>query len=288
MAHPQAHDSIPTYLLYGERFVERPAGFVHIETIAARSALHGWEIAPHRHESNVQLLLVQDGAVALTIDGALERLAGPCHVMIPAGAVHGFRFAPETRGHVLTISQDVAARAGDAAPGLYALLSAGARGRLSAEEARRTVSLADELLRLVEAPLAPTPLLGALAEALLHSLPVEAPADSQGDDRRLAVFRHLIETHLREHRPVRFYANSMGMTQRTLTRLCRRRLGCTPLEAINRRSILEARRLLRYTTMPVHHVAAELGFLDPSYFSRFYMRMTGRRPQAERLCGGGA
>ncbi|MEZ5704702.1 MAG: hypothetical protein R3E56_04895 [Burkholderiaceae bacterium] len=32
---------------------------MHCETIAARSALHGWELAPHRHGKLHQVLLLQ-------------------------------------------------------------------------------------------------------------------------------------------------------------------------------------------------------------------------------------
>jgi len=45
---------------------------------------------------------------------------------------------------------------------------------------------------------------------------------------------------------------------------------------------LEAHRLLRFTNATGTQVATELGFDDPSYFSRFYQRMTGRRPVEER------
>jgi AraC family transcriptional regulator, transcriptional activator of pobA len=56
----------------------------------------------------------------------------------------------------------------------------------------------------------------------------------------------------------------------------------TPRQVINRRLLFEARRLLRFTNASCSDVAAELGFEDPSYFSRFHRRMTGRSPSAER------
>ena len=50
---------------------------------------------------------------------------------------------------------------------------------------------------------------------------------------------------------------------------------------MNRRLALEAQRLLRYTGASARAFSAEPGFADPSYFSRFYLRMTGRRPHDE-------
>lgn len=277
-----APSAIPSYRLYGEDNAEGLAGFGHIETIAERSALHDWEIAPHRHERNVQVLLLTGGSVSVSLDGSDADLAGPAYVAVPAGAVHGFRFSPGACGHVLTLGQDFAARAADASDPLKRLFTHGGHGRLAASTARRSEAIAGELLPLASTWLADPRLFHALSEALLRTLPVAAEAEPAKDDRRLARFRALIETHMREQRPVAFYARSLGVTERTLTRLCHRHLRCTPHEAINRRCALEARRLLRYTNANVTQVANDLGFSDPSYFSRFYLRMTGRRPQAER------
>jgi AraC family transcriptional activator of pobA len=58
------------------------------------------------------------------------------------------------------------------------------------------------------------------------------------------------------------------------------------MDVVHRRLVSEARRLLRYTNATAAQVAAELGFDDPSYFSRFYLRLTGRRPAQERASGG--
>ena len=80
------------------------------------------------------------------------------------------------------------------------------------------------------------------------------------------VFRHLVELHYREHRPLDFYAGALGMTRRTLSRLTAAGLDCSPMEVVHRRLALEARRLLRYTNASAVQVAAELGFDDPSYF----------------------
>jgi single-stranded-DNA-specific exonuclease len=45
---------------------------------------------------------------------------------------------------------------------------------------------------------------------------------------------------------------------------------------------LGVRLLTTHDAGEAAQIAAELGFEDPSYFSRFYLRMTGRRPGEER------
>jgi len=204
---------------------------------------------------------------------------------VPTGVVHGFRFAPHTAGHVLTLSQDFARRARGPGDAMAALLTRGGHDRLAPAASARATRLADELITLgengVESGSINDPLFDALAEALLRTL-VAGDGLAEAGERRLAVFRHLVETHLTEHRPLDFYARSIGTTVRTLTRLSQRHLGHSPQMLINRRLALEAQRLLRYTGASASAVAHELGFTDPSYFSRFYLRMSGRRPQDER------
>lgn len=274
---------IPTFALYGEDDWQSPAGFAHIETIASRSMLHDWAIAPHRHDRAVQMLLVREGSADVTLDGTLFALLGPAYIVVPTGVVHGFRFTPHTAGHVLTLSQEFVRRAQGPADALGALLTRGGHGSLARPAAERATRLADELIGLSDSSRAGNALFDALAEAMVRALLADdAAADSPGD-RRLAVFRHLVETHLAEHRPLDFYARSIGTTARTLTRLTHRHLGHSPQALINRRLALEAQRLLRYSGANVSAVAAELGFADPSYFSRFYLRMTGKRPQDERV-----
>lgn len=272
--------AIPAYSLYGESDGSAVPGFAHVETVAARSALHDWEIAPHRHHRAIQVLILEDGTAEVSLDGVTRLLAGPCQVTVPVGAVHGFRFAPATRGWVVTLGQEFASRILGPDDPLGQLLSAGGASALEPVAARRIMILAEELLRL-DPRGAQSYLFHCLAEALLRSLP-EVSGKATGRDPRLGLFRHLVEIHLAEHRPISFYAASLGVTMRTLNRLCLRQLGCTPLEAVNRRLAAEAQRLLRYTNGSITQVADQLGFTDPSYFSRFYLRMTGRRPSAEQ------
>ena len=269
---------IPSFALYGDPGGDSLA-MMHIETIAARSALHDWEIADHRHDRSFQLLLVRKGQAVAQVAGRTELLQGPCFLCVPQGEAHGFRFEPGTEGFVVTLSGDFLARTTEADP-LRRLLTAGGHGALSEETSERIDWLAAQLLRLSQDWPFDQRLAGSLFEALLRSLPdqrKELPLDP-----RLTRFRRLLEQHLADHRPVSFYAGEVGLSQRSLARLCMRHFGCTPRQAINRRLALEAQRMLRHTAASVVQTSDALGFKDPSYFSRFYLRETGRRPQRDK------
>ena len=274
---------IPSFLLYGEEISETPPNFGHIETIAVRSALHDWEIAPHRHLQSLQAVLVSSGHVDFRCDQVVRALDAPCYMVVPIGSVHGFRFSPETTGHVLSLSAGFAQRASAPSDPLLHMLTHGSSGTVPAADEMRVNWLCAEMQAIQSNWRAPQPLFLALAEALLRSLSPEPREDGEpADDERLSDFRQLVELHLREHRNVAWYAERLGVTAKSLTRTCRRRLDCTPAELIHARLILEAQRLLCFTNASIVQAADELGFSDPSYFSRFYLRMTGRRPQQDK------
>ena len=276
-------NTIPSFALYGEDRASQSRLFAHIETIASRSSLHDWEIAPHRHIDFVQILLVESGQIDVTLDGAHHACPAPLAVIAPPHVVHGFRFAPATQGFVLTLSSDFVARAHGNGDCLHGLLGRGAIAALPPDQSGPLFGLAREMLRQLALRPDDTALHLALAEALARMLAAHAsPLADVETDARIARFRALVERHFREHRSLDFYAAQLGMTRRTLARLTAARLGASPKQVIDQRLAAEARRLLHYTNAGAAQVAAELGFDDPSWFSRFYLRTTGQRPGIDK------
>ena len=92
MPRPPLKPAILSYNLFGE--VRDLPDVVHCETIAARSVLHDWEFAPHRHARLHQVLLIARGGGRATLEGREHRLRPMSVVNVPAGQVHGFRFMP--------------------------------------------------------------------------------------------------------------------------------------------------------------------------------------------------
>ncbi|WP_246775740.1 helix-turn-helix domain-containing protein [Methylobacterium aquaticum] len=56
----------------------------------------------------------------------------------------------------------------------------------------------------------------------------------------------------------------------------------SPQGILHDRLMLEAKRSLIYTTLPVSKIAFDLGFNDPAYFSRFFAARAGLSPAAFR------
>jgi len=74
------------------------------------------------------------------------------------------------------------------------------------------------------------------------------------------------------------YAARLSVSTKTLTLAVRACTGQTPLQMIDDRLVLEAKRLLRLSDLTVKEIAYHLGFDSPSNFVKFFRRHTGFQP----------
>lgn len=294
MSHAPAPSKPPLYELYGELGRDAALDGLHLESIADRSRLHNWEIRPHRHSALLQLLLIERGRARVDIDGRVLALRGPAAVWVPPFVVHGFEFAPETQGRVVTLDQarlrELLGRAG----GLWEELGhARALALQRASQPWRALQAVAEGLQTEYADMHPWRgqgldgglLMLASAVARLPRLAqAQAPA-AAGEGRsmvHLARFREQVERHFRSHPTLAALADPLGITPTQLNRLCRRHLHCSALDVLHQRLLLEAKRELGYTTLQVRQISDGLGFSDPTYFTRFFRRLTGHSPKTWR------
>ncbi|WP_089099667.1 AraC family transcriptional regulator [Streptomyces hyaluromycini] len=92
------------------------------------------------------------------------------------------------------------------------------------------------------------------------------------------LFQHELERSFTTLRQAHDYAARLGYSLKTLNRACRRATGHTARQLIDARVTLEAKRLLAHTDLPVAAVSHRLGFTEPTNFSKFFTRETGRTP----------
>ena len=288
----KAVPDIPAYCLYGEPLQAPDERLIHVETIASRSQRHEWNIRPHRHRDLYQVLVVHHGSVTARVDSSNTRLRAPAALVVPPGAVHSFVFEAGTVGIVISFAPGLVADLVAASPGFAEFLATARSSTLLRAVVQQTdlAVLGDMLLREF-ARSAPgrhhalRGLLGALLANLwrLCAETTRSTNDHLGARQELvARFRKSIEEHLRLHRSVSVYASELGVSESRLRRACLTVTGQTAVAVIQTRMLVEAERLLRYTTMTIAQVAYHLGFEDPAYFSRFFTRHTGLSPRRFR------
>jgi AraC family transcriptional activator of pobA len=287
-------NKIPNYALYGETAQPVWHESLHVEQISQRSGAHNWEIAAHRHDGLLQLLYLQSGSGEVLFDSERVQVCAPSVVYVPAQVVHGFHWAGQVEGQVITAAQ----------PPLESIAQVLAPNLLAAVRKPQVIALPrwptedDPLLPLCLAlreeyhnrarehvASSMALLLALLIQALRHGQEAPDPAHRPASRRsqQLTGFRELVDRHYREHRPLGFYAGELGMTLATLGRLCQEHLGMTPMNVINARLVLEAKRVLGHSDASVKQIAHELGFADVGYFSRFFRKQCGVSPSAFRV-----
>jgi AraC family transcriptional activator of pobA len=91
-------------------------------------------------------------------------------------------------------------------------------------------------------------------------------------------FNFLVETHFKSIHSVTQYAELLHRSPKTISNLFRKFNSKSPLQFIQERKMLEAKRLLTYTTKQIKEIAYDLGFEDIQTFSRFFKRNEGISP----------
>ena len=248
--------ALPLFHLYGDPPDDQAFDFIHIETIASRSALHDWMIRTHRHRNLFQILLIERGGGEMAFEAASIAFGAPCAILVPATIAHGFRFVPDaTDGWVITFTEDVAEamdhRRTEALARLKALaaepvipIDKTARDRLS----DRAAELHDErflaragfriamrgLLALIAVEVAR--LAAGRERVSQEQLPLEPTGVTVG------ALRKLIEEHFHKERQLSFYAEQLAMTVDRLNDHVKRATGVTAGHLLRQRVLTEAKR----------------------------------------------
>ncbi|WP_079242202.1 AraC family transcriptional regulator [Chryseobacterium indologenes] len=95
-------------------------------------------------------------------------------------------------------------------------------------------------------------------------------------------FQKLLESYFKTEKELSFYSDKLNITNNTLSKAVKKEFSKRPTQLINERIILESKKLLHLTYRSVKEIAAELGFADEFYFSRYFKKSVGCSPKNYR------
>ena len=280
--------SVPSFFLYGEPPRAVDDRFLHLEDLDDRSRPSDWVIRPHAHANLNHLFYLAAGGGAMRADATSFAIRVPCLLVVPARTIHGFHYDRDTRGFVLTIAdaylRDLFTREPDLPP-LFAEaaqialaedhhfdsdfarlgreLAWQAPAHRAAVEGRLLTILVDALRSIHQARAATEPRLG--PQAIL-----------------VARFRTLVEERFRENLSLEAYATTLAVSVSALRAACLKTARKGPSAMVQDRVMLEAKRLLLYSSMSVAEIGFSIGFGDPAYFSRCFANATSDSPRGFR------
>ena len=282
--------AIPSFYLYGEPHRAVDAGFIHLEQLDERSRPSGWTIRPHAHADLVQMFVIYRGGGAMQADDRTIEFRAPALLLLPAGVVHGFAWTDDSAGAVLTLSRPYLHELTDRHPGIapvFARACALPPDRDALATIRNAVALLERELgwsargheTVVEAALL---LLLVAALRTLSQDAVDAPAPPGQMAGLVARYRKRVSSRFRLRESVAVHADALGTSETSLRTACARIAGRSPAAMLDERAMLEARRALLYTNLPVAEIGYSLGFSDAAYFTRFFTRHAGQSPMRFR------
>lgn len=273
---------------------------VHYETFSRLADFFGRNTPVHRHYCFFQLHVLLRGSMRLNLDGRVYCGDAPLLVFTPPTVPHSFYTEEESDGHVLTVRQEIVRSWFQAVPGQWpeamlrepVFLEVGGLPE-AGQQAFRRLGQVIELIQqefFGEQKGRSTALL-ALGQSLFIQLarllathePAGAGRSERREDLRLFLqFCDMVEAHFRDHLTLSEYAQRLSITEARLNDICRRMADRPSKEVVHERLLQEARRLLRFSAVPVTEISYQLGFADPAYFSRFFTKRTGLPPSQFR------
>ncbi len=276
-----------------DRVLRADAGVV-ASKLEMALAERSWSIADRDRRHHCQLFCVLHGrAVFIGRDGHAMDLLAPVMLWLPRPVAGEFRLAAGGDGITAMIAEDFVWRIiGDSpvAAHLRPMLERAvvAPGERIAPQLAEIVMSLHALVRESREPQAGGAAMMALhlGVVMLHLWRASGggavTAQRGSGVTTVQRFRQLIELHYRENLGVDDYADRLGVTRAHLHDACLRATRHTPLALIHVRLLEEAQSRLEQTDLSVEQIGYRLGFRDPSYFNRFFKRLTDMTPGAYR------
>lgn len=91
-------------------------------------------------------------------------------------------------------------------------------------------------------------------------------------------FLKLLREHGMTHRNILFYAQRLALTPNHLSAVVRQQSSQSVMDWLNRTTIMEAKVLLKHSTLMMYEIADRLCFPEPTAFSRYFKKHTGMTP----------
>ncbi|SHG87164.1 AraC family transcriptional regulator [Pedobacter caeni] len=107
-------------------------------------------------------------------------------------------------------------------------------------------------------------------------------ANTSNKEKITYAFRKLVAAHFPDHKEVSYYAAQLNITPKYLSEILQSELGKSAKAFIDEYVMMEARSLLKQSTLSVQEICYWLGFEDASHFTKSFKKLTNLTPTAYR------
>lgn len=240
----------------------------------------------HR-DDHYMLILLQKGTISLEVDFTPIRFKGPSLCFVAPGQVHRYLERKHFSGFFIFIDTSLVA---DQYRGIFATY----------EHFRQVVPISEDDLMFsctlflnqllsqerhsLSAAIVASQVHTLLGIASAHVMQSGVAGETNiGQRYNIAKqFKQLIKENFKTLKQVQQYAAALNITPLYLNEVIKELTGFPASFWIQQEVILEAQRMLYYTSLDVKQIAWELGYEDHAYFSRFFKKHTGMTALAFR------
>nr|WP_281380713.1 AraC family transcriptional regulator [Rhabdobacter roseus] len=242
---------------------------------------------PPSRSTNHSLIYLTEGEAIMTIGGETYTIHAHECLVVAAGQIFSFRHPDVNRGYLCTFHSDFVAEKWGQNELLQEFEFLNVWGHPRIPLGKKASALVEPLFqRILELYAAEGIRNPALIQAYMVALLGEikrAYQPTAGSTPSQAVrlanrFRELLFAHVRTHHRVTDYASWLSITPNHLNKAVKTATGKSASQWIDEALVLEAKVLLHQSTLAISDVAAGIGLLDPSYFSRLFKKHTGTTP----------
>lgn len=284
-------NSIPNYVLYGDKDDKIFPDYLHIESIRSRSIHNSWNFRPHQHHNLHQFFYISKGGGTVLIDKIDYELNDNQIISIPPLTIHGFKFSPNTEGWVLTLPQQSLQNIIKEVTYLIKPISQTLIHNCINEQIQKEFLYIFKSISDIHSKVQPIRdyklqcytnlLISKVADVFPF---IEGLNQNISDQKQNLIqeFQNKINENYKQRLSVTQYAKSLNITATHLNRVCKSVLNISPSNLIDERTILEAKRLLSYTAMTISEISYELGFCDSAHFSKFFSTHAQQKPSEFR------
>lgn len=282
-----AKQNIPTYGLTSFSHPEFAGRQFQVEVFDANR--HFKVSYPHRHDF-FEVLYLKKGSGIHVIDSAEYKIEPPCIFFMSPGQAHKLELSKDVEGYIYIFADD------------YYLYDKNNHNRLLEFPFFFTINQDNPPLKLTQesdylfieqlfikaiSELSKKDASVNLLRSLLDSILNFSSTLYKSEEQKLTKgkghllvkrFFQLVEENYQKNLSVNQYADLLAVTPNHLTQTIKLISGRTSNEVIQRKQILEIKRLLIHTNLTVTQIAEQLNFSDQSYFTRFFKKSTGKTP----------
>lgn len=287
--------TIPNYRLFSDPDTDLSIERVHVDDLTQSLPLHDYKIPPHRHDDLLHIVYLRQGGGSVYLEENEHSLTSPSLMVIPPSAVHSFSLSTGTKGELITITANYADSLFGGVPSLleliYQPLVVNKYGNV--DFLTLLGKLFDQLKQEYNSrePARSFLIVNKLSEIFVKVLRNQMGKDlgnttTQTFEPAQQYYRQLhayVGKNLSKKLSVNDCARHLKITATHLNRVCRMVSEKSALTVIHERIIAESKRSLLYTVLSVADVGYQLGFNDPSYFSKFFKAQTGQNPRDYRV-----